>query len=286
MMKMGVFDRIRAVAAITIFVLGFLLSYIDLTDAVLASPHPYQYQQPAGEEISLKIHGSSHFHWESDLLGFTVLKNEDTNCYHYAIRTSDGNLSSSTVIVGSAEDDFSVQGAEGFQIANVIAPGKRMHTEQELVRLGFEKRTLPSFEVMDAQNTLKHINRRSNTDKHRQRRTIPGVVNGTMKNIVVMIMWKDHAEDDRSVPSISDVDILMNHVGVHTLAPTGSVKDHYEVSSYGQLDLESTVFAWVNSSYTESEAANGQSGLGSQFRFGTKMSVSVSLYNPKQKICL
>ena len=82
---------------------------------------------------------------------------------------------------------------------------------------------------------------------------------GNIKNMVIPIRFSDHA--GRTVPSQSDIDILMNAPGGHaTLAPTGSVRDVYLENSYGQMDLASDVQPWVTVSKTEAYYANGQSG--------------------------
>jgi M6 family metalloprotease-like protein len=83
---------------------------------------------------------------------------------------------------------------------------------------------------------------------------------GSLKNLVVLIRWSDHA--GRTLPSAADVDVLMNNVGPDpSLAPTGSVRDVYLENSYGALSLDSTVADWVTSDNTEAYYANGNSGL-------------------------
>lgn len=82
---------------------------------------------------------------------------------------------------------------------------------------------------------------------------------GTMKNLVVPFKFSDHAT--RTVPSRSDLDILMNSVGPATQCPTGSVRDVFKQSSYNTLDVQSTVVEWITIDYTEAECANNNSGL-------------------------
>lgn len=92
----------------------------------------------------------------------------------------------------------------------------------------------------------RHYGRRANT-------------NGIVKNLVVPFKFSNHR--NRPVPSIGDLNILMNNNGPHPLCPTGSVKDVYLISSYGQLQLESFVTPWVVLPETEAYYANGSSGL-------------------------
>ena len=89
---------------------------------------------------------------------------------------------------------------------------------------------------------------------------------GTLKNLVIMIKFRDH--NRRTLPSRADVDVLMNSEEAHpTLAPTGSLKMVYWENSYGQLTIESTVVDWIRVSKGESYYADGQSGVGSRRLF-------------------
>lgn len=83
---------------------------------------------------------------------------------------------------------------------------------------------------------------------------------GVRKNLVVPFKFMD--QRSRSLPSTSDLNILMNNQGPHPLCPTGSVKDVYLVSSYGKLQLNSFIAPWVVLPGTEGYYANGASGLG------------------------
>ena len=83
----------------------------------------------------------------------------------------------------------------------------------------------------------------------------------TLKNLVVLIRFADHI--DRTLPSISDYNILLNGPGGEgTVAPTGSVNDVFLSNSYGAFSLDSTIYPWVTVSQTEAYYADNQSGLG------------------------
>ncbi len=85
------------------------------------------------------------------------------------------------------------------------------------------------------------------------------ITSGVMNNLVVPIRFSDHTT--RLLPSRGDLEVLMNNNGAATQCPTGSVRDVFKQSSFGKLDLQSTVVDWITIDYTEAQCANGNSGL-------------------------
>ena len=88
------------------------------------------------------------------------------------------------------------------------------------------------------------------------------ITSGLLKNLVVPMRFSDHAS--RALPTRADLDVLMNNEGPATQCPTGSVRDVFTESSFGQLDIQSTVVDWVTLDFTEAYCANGKSGLSSR----------------------
>jgi M6 family metalloprotease-like protein len=84
------------------------------------------------------------------------------------------------------------------------------------------------------------------------------LLTGTLKNLVIPIIFSDHHHRPR--PSREDLDLLMNHDGPHEIAPTGSVRDVYLNNSYGLLTIESTVVDWIQLPNSEAYYADGDSG--------------------------
>ena len=84
---------------------------------------------------------------------------------------------------------------------------------------------------------------------------------GNVQNLVLMLRFSDHGPggQNRTLPSQSDVDLIMNAVGGDpTLAPTGSVRDHYLENSYGQLTIDSTAHGWLDMPNTEAALRLGR----------------------------
>ena len=196
--------------------------------AVTASPNAFIDTQPDGTEVELRIRGDEYFHWLEDPDKFTVIK--DKGWYFYAEKGPAGNLLPSALRAG-------VDNPKAF---------------------GMKERVMPSAAVRNKTRALMAGGSGGEADAPEA-----SLTSGTLKNLVGLLRFSDHVS--RTVPSNSDVDILMNTLGGDPfLAPTGSVKDYYNEVSYGQLNLDSTVTMWIDLPNTESYYANGESGLTSK----------------------
>ncbi|MFK7850480.1 MAG: M6 family metalloprotease domain-containing protein [Akkermansiaceae bacterium] len=197
--------------------------------ATSAAPFAFEEEQPDGSKIHLHIEGDEFFHRLHDTNGYTVLK--DRGWFVFAERGKKGKLVPTGLRVG--QDDPK--------------------------RAGLSKNILPDPAIRNA--------RRKAMGEPQQAGGTAGdgpatatAVSGTMKNLVVLLRFSNHST--RAVPSVSDIDILMNAPGGDpTLAPTGSVRDCFLENSYGQLSLDSTVLYWVDLPNTEAYYANGNRGL-------------------------
>jgi len=96
----------------------------------------------------------------------------------------------------------------------------------------------------------------SHVNSHRRTATL-----GYRANLMIPFRFSDHL--NRPLPSISDLNVLMNNIGPNKkLCPTGSVRDVYLKSSFGKLDLNSTIASWVILPNNESYYAANNSGMG------------------------
>jgi hypothetical protein len=97
------------------------------------------------------------------------------------------------------------------------------------------------------------------TTEDGRRLALPPPKIGNIKNLVIPIRFADHKT--RTLPSVADLDILMNSKTPHvTLARTGSVWSVFDENSYGMLSLDSTVVDWVDTKFTEAQVGDGTSG--------------------------
>ncbi|MEW5757494.1 MAG: M6 family metalloprotease domain-containing protein [Pseudomonadota bacterium] len=196
--------------------------------AINASPHSYTVTQPDGTVITLHINGSEHYNWESDVNGFTVI--QENGWYYFA------KLDPVT--------------------KRLVASGLRVGIDNPASQ-GLAPRILP--EPADRGRSPVGLPGEASGEIGASIPATAPAASGTLRNLVVMIRWSDHV--GRTIPSEADIDVLMNHNGAHTLAPTGSVRDVYLENSYGVLTIESTVYAWVTVDNTEAYYADNNSGL-------------------------
>ena len=197
------------------------LNSCQIAFAINAAPHAVELHQPDGTPIQLQLRGNEYLHWYEDLDGYSVVERNDGN-YVYVELGPRGSLQGSDRIVGK---DSPREGA-------------RKHLMPPRVRMPGGVPLLP------------------------QRLSQAPRVNsvGNVKNLVILMRFQDH--QNRTVPTREDFDKIFNAPGGHPLlAPTGSVKDYYLENSYGQLQLNSTVFQWVTLPRTEAYYAAGESGL-------------------------
>eukprot|EP00529_Nitzschia_sp_RCC80_P017969 CAMPEP_0113493578 /NCGR_PEP_ID=MMETSP0014_2-20120614/28663_1 /TAXON_ID=2857 /ORGANISM="Nitzschia sp." /LENGTH=820 /DNA_ID=CAMNT_0000387443 /DNA_START=589 /DNA_END=3048 /DNA_ORIENTATION=+ /assembly_acc=CAM_ASM_000159 len=84
-----------------------------------------------------------------------------------------------------------------------------------------------------------------------------------LRNLVIPLLWSDHT--DRALPTVEQLNVLMNHDGPHTLCPNGSIRDFFLQNSYGRLSIDSYVVDWIPMKFSESYYADGNRGLSRHF---------------------
>jgi M6 family metalloprotease-like protein len=203
-----------------------------------ASPFPVVLKQPDGKLVKLFIRGCEHHHFFEDTRGYTVVR--DGAQYVYARQSLAGNLAPTAMRVG--RDDPASGG---------LVPGIKA-----------------SKAVVDALHRTVLPEPRSGTMALSAGATPPPPSRiapaGVVKNLVILAKFSDH--DATKIRPQADYTTMMNTIaGDPVIAPTGSVRDYYTEASYGILDLQSTVIAWVTLPNTEAYYANGSSGLSGSY---------------------
>jgi len=226
---------------------------VDRIETMSPNPKPYQINYEDGSRsppIYVKISGSidskSSMIWEETSDGFTVKPTSDGTYHYLDVDTTTGDLVDTNIVARENDNSFSkmkVRPGAVTRHLNILNENNRHKQDEE--RFLYGENSSSAMEIDNTRNATTH------------RRTI--ITTGVLKNLVIPFKFKDHAQ--RTVPSKSDLEILMNNEGPHTLCPTGSVRDVYLKSSFNQLDITSTVADWVIIDKTEAECAAQRSGL-------------------------
>jgi len=223
-------------------------------DMVFASmpayPLSYKQQQPDGTFIYLRMNGDLEFHYLSDSLGYPVVETENKWSVYAQHNSETGQFEPSDVPVGKF--DPSKMGLERFTGAipspkeNTSASYEHWHHEWNQNSKNYkmkQKRKRDKFRTVES-ISANPLEQQIKVD--------------IMKNLVVLVCFADH--DIHMLPSPQDYDDVFNSNGPSFLAATGSVRDVYTTSSYGQFQIESVIYPWIQLSQTESYYANGNAG--------------------------
>ena len=203
------------------------------------TPLPIDAAQPDGLPILLRLRGTGLHNWLEDLDGHPVLRVDDA--YVFATLDPDGHLQPTPLLVGRADP----------------------------TRAGIPRGIVPTAPPAGPDLALPEAKAGSSgrgglgaQPSGGKLSSLSGV--GTVDNLVILLRFSDHGPggQNRTLPSDTDVWKIMNAVGGDpVLAPTGSVRDHYLETSYGQLTIDSTIVFWVDVPSSETWYANGNSGL-------------------------
>ena len=214
------------------FLLLCLLCLVHQVCAISAYPEPIGMEQADGSPIVLRLNGDEFDNYYTDEDGFTCLQNDKGDWVFAIQHPSTGELISTGVKVGQRRPPG---------LASHVRPSKAARERECVNKL--------------CGDISSHGDDRRLSESRRQLAN----TQGTVQNLVVLIRFSDHV--GRSLPSEADITTLMNNQGPDPLCPTGSVWNIFNESSYGQLNLTSTVTPWVTVNQTEAYYANGNSGL-------------------------
>ena len=237
----------------------------DTVHPMPPNPNPYQVTYKDGTKspmLRIKLYGdetdSSHAIWEETLDGFTVAPSAKAGGkYEYLdVDEKDGSLIETGLIAGIDDPSALNVNPEAAKRSKLTQQknAQKHHIFKEAAHNRRRK-------LAEEDSSSEEIAALLESNAQARRRTT--ITSGTLKNLVVPFRFSDHT--GRSLPSTSDLTILMNNVGPNALCPTGSVRDAYLESSFNQIDIQSTVADWVTLDYTEASCAAGNSGLTTSF---------------------
>lgn len=224
-----------------------------LADAVTASPFTFRHTQPDGTQTpELQMRGDESLHFITDIKGYTVVK-DNGGWNVYATEDVDtGELIPSQFIVGQVDPATLPD----------LKPGLKPHRERFLRERSIYNNSSPNCGTnhQDCLQTHSKQRRMQQTPAAAIANAAGAYQSGSLKHLVILIKFSNH--DQNTLPPRESYDILFNQAGGDPLiAPTGSVRDIYDQSSYGKLTIDSTVLQWMKLPYPESYYANGVSGL-------------------------
>ncbi|MFN0244328.1 MAG: M6 family metalloprotease domain-containing protein [Planctomycetota bacterium] len=239
---LAVFGRTRLVPSIAA-VLAWAVIPARAQECVFpATPSPVVVTQPDGRTVALRFRGAPPEAWYEDESGLPVVKSGAR--YVYAHESADGALVATEHEVGLVAPR-----ELGIAPRTTRAPAEHAHD-----RGAASKSTSSASAASSGMPAPQSAGARG--------AFLAG--SGAVKNLVLLLRFSDHgpAGQNRTLPSAANVNTIMNAVGGDpVLAPTGSVRDHYLETSYGQFTINSTSVGWIDVPNTETYYANNNSGL-------------------------
>ena len=246
-------------------VLAGLALFSPTVTAMTAYPNLITETQSDGTTIDIRVQGDEYDNFFTTDDGYTIMKKDDGVYYYANLDSSTGELKPTN----KRADKKKPPNGIGKKLRPSKAAFDKKCKEKQLI---CDKSLAPPNNNNKKNNKDKNKNNKKNPWARRLRgmeedtdttdRKLTTTL-GTLPNLVIPIRFNDHV--GRTLPSKSDINILMNNQGPSPgIAPTGSVRDVFVQSSYDQLDMVSTVTDWVTVPGTQAYYTNGQSGLSSK----------------------
>ena len=133
----------------------FVISFLPVSLAIDASPHPFQEKQPDGSVVTLKVVGKTGDHHFEDEDGYTVIRRDDDDWIVYADEDEKGEVKPTNVKVGEeTPQEYNLKKG----LVSPRAPGK-------------ERRM-----------------------KYQQSRKLGLITKGTLNNLVILLKFSDHTK--------------------------------------------------------------------------------------------
>ena len=98
--SLKVVSRLFAIFALSPWPISVLFFPPELS-ASIADPSPFDFVQPDGSKVTLRLRGDEFFHWYEDSGGFTLVR--EGNTFLYAITNAVGQLVATKQPVGKVD---------------------------------------------------------------------------------------------------------------------------------------------------------------------------------------
>lgn len=185
------------------FVLLYQMIFVPLY-AIKAYPFPVTVLQPDGSQLTVRLNGDEHHHFESTEDGY-VLKRNAGGYLTYATVSSTGELVESSIIAKNSN--------------------KRTASEIQFLKM-IDQPAIQQTIKTSVQKSKMSINAST-----QPRKAYP--LNGSPKALVILANFSDKAFS--VVNPLSSFQALLTQVGYSANGGTGSAKDYFMASSYGKF---------------------------------------------------
>lgn len=190
---------------IVLFVIAIILKASALY-AVTAYPFPFDYNQPDGSIVTIRMMGDEKIHWAETLDNYSLLSNGQDG-WEYAILDEKGDL----VLSGILASNQSERTAQEMQLLSVLPKSLRFSKGQVQILKSFWEQ-----------------------DKANEKAFTPS---GNKNLVLIMIAYTDRA----FTRTQAEFNNLMNQIGFNLGGAQGSVKDFFLENSYGAFNVTTTV---------------------------------------------
>lgn len=220
-----------------------IFQFVKTVDAVPAYPYYFEYKQPNGTILTMKLMGDEKIHWAETTDHYSLMS-DGKNGWVYAMLDEKGDMVPSRILAadpGKRADDVD-------RFLSLIPKSIRYSKEQSsiLVSLWNESKSNKAF-----------------------------VPNGNKNLVMILVAFTDKA----FTRTQAEFNNLMNQVGYNLNGAQGSVKDFFLENSYGAFNITTTVVG----PYTLSKNMvnyGGNDASGNDLRPRDMVTEAVNLANP------
>ncbi len=208
----------------TLLTLAALLSIAGSSAlfGVPACPSALWLTQPDGTPFQARLRGDERSHWEENAEGFSIARDPVTRRWCFAVRDAGGRLVPSAEVVGVGRPE---------------ALGVSRHLMPVLS-------SAASASVSSASGSASRVASAPSAPSRQGAAPVSQEIvstRGPLRGLVILANFSDTTTQYTQ----AEFDALFNQLGYNRDGCAGSVREYYDEVSYGQLDFQNTVTAWV-----------------------------------------